>query len=163
MLKTQTWHFESARELFERIRVQAIECAKLEERVHELTSQQGPKGQTFEAIGRESGTDDGSAAMLRKVQVEEELERKQVALAGSVERACLVLYGKSGRGGLARLKDSATADCICGYYLMGMKWQELADEITKPESRDGKQWCKRKAYRGFECIDRMGTKSLCDT
>lgn len=149
-----------ARDWFERIRADVLECARLEEDVLDMNSKTWPRGQTFEAHGRGSGAKDGSAAILRVVQAEEELERRQTALNATIDEALVVLYGLDGRGGLARLKDSATADCICGYYLMGMKWREVANEIARHDSEDARHWCMMRAYRGFECMDRIGMDAL---
>ena len=149
-----------ARDWFDHIRAHVVECARLERDLQDLRSQTEPRGQTFGAMGHGSSATDGSAAILRVVQAEEELERKQAILNATIDEALEVLYGEDGHGGLARAKGSATADCICGYYLMGMTWRKVADDITRPGSEDGSQWCMRKAHRGLEFIDRIGIATL---
>ncbi len=145
-----------ARDWFEQIRAEVLECARMEDDLLKLRAQTGPRGQSYEMVAHSSGTSDGSGPILRVAQAEQELDVRQARCDAMIEEAMDVLYGEDGRGGLAGIKGSATADCICGYYLMGMRWGEVADEITRPESRDGEQWCKRRAYRGFECIDKVG-------
>lgn len=150
----------SARDWFERIHAEVIECAKLESNLQDLKSQLGPKGQEFSVIGHGSVASDASAPVLRAVQAEIDYERRRAKCNAMVERALAVLYGEDGRGGLARCKGSTTADCICGYYLMGMSWREVADELARPDSLDGPQWCKRRAHRAFGFIDRYGAIRL---
>lgn len=149
-----------ARDWFERIRAEVLECARLEDDLLDLRAKAGPRGQSFEMVAHSTGASDGSGPILRVAQAESELDVRQARCNAMVEDAMDVLYGEDGRGGLARLKGSATADCICGRYLMGMRWGEVADEITRPESRDGEQWCKRRAYRGLEFIDKIGLAVL---
>ena len=149
-----------ASDWFESIRAEVIECARMEADLLDLRAKAGPRGQTLEMIAHSSGAADGSGPVIRVADAERELDVRQARCNAMVEDAMDVLYGADGRGGLARLKDSATADCICGHYLMGMKWQEVADEITRPESNCPADWCRMRASRGFECIDRVGVAVL---
>lgn len=152
-----------ARDWFESIRAEVIECARMEADLLDLRSKTWPRGQSYEMVAHSSGTKDGSGPVLRVVEAERELDVRQARCNAMVEDAMDVLYGKDGRGGLARLKGSATADCICGHYLMGMRWQEVADEITRLDSKDGEQWCMRRAYRGLELIDKIGIVVLTES
>lgn len=149
-----------ARDWFEAIRSEVLECARLEDDLLELRAQTGPRGQSYEMVAHSSGTSDGSAPILRVAQAEQELDVRQARCDAMIDDAMVVLYGEDGRGGLARLMDSATADCIYGRYLMGMKWQEVANEITRPESESPEDWCRMRARRGFERIDSVGIGAL---
>ena len=149
-----------ARDWFESIRAEVIECARMEADLLDLRSKTWPRGQALEMVAHSTGATDGSGPVIRVADAERELDVRQARCNAMVEDAMDVLYGVDGRGGLARLKGSATADCICGHYLMGMRWQEVADELARPESKDARQWCKRRAYRGMEYIDRVGASTL---
>ena len=152
----------TCRDWFEYIRSQVLALAAMESRVEELKAKAGPRGQRFDKVGHGGAAHDASAPILSVAEAEAELDRMKVDTNAEVERALLVLYGDDGRGGLARAKGSAYADCICGYYLMGMRWREVAAELAS-DSVDGRQWCKRSAYRGFEFIDRVGMRALADS
>lgn len=147
-----------ARDWFESVRSDVVELARMELKAELLRARTGPKAQGAGSGGR--GASDASAPVLRLVQAEGEVERMRARVEPRVERGLAVLYGESGRGGLAKLKGSATADCICGYYLMGYSWREVAEEMVRPESGDARQWCKRRAYRGLDFIDEVGTWTL---
>lgn len=149
-----------ARDWFESIRAEVLECARMETGLQDLRSKTLPRGQALEMVAHSTGATDGSGPVIRVADAERELDVRQARCDAMVEDAMDVLYGKEGRGGLARLKGSATADCICGHYLMGMRWQEVADEITRPESENPSHWCRMRASRGFECIDRVGADAL---
>ena len=149
-----------ARDWFEQIRAEVIECARMEDDLLKLRAQTGPRGQSYEMVAHSSGTSDGSGPILRVAQAEQELDVRQARCDAMIEEAMDVLYGEDGRGGLARLKGTATADCICGHYLMGMKWQDVADDLARPESENPADWCRMRASRGFECIDRVGAATL---
>lgn len=125
-----------------------------------LQAQTEVRGKTFEPMGRSGVSGGASSAILRVMEASEELDAYKMATNLEIGRALLVLYGRHGNGGLAKLKDSATADAICGYYLMGMSWREVADNLIKPCSKDGEQWCKRRAYRGLDYIERKGLTYL---
>ena len=155
----------NSRDWFESIRAEVIECARMEADLLDLRAKAGPRGQALEMVAHSTGAADGSGPVIRVADAERELDVRQARCNAMVEDAMDVLYGADGRGGLARLKGSATADSICGHYLMGMRWQQVADEIAKPESEDARHWCMMRAYRGFEFIDRVGIealRNLCD-
>lgn len=149
----------TAREWFEDIRARPGRIAKMEDELAVMQSQCEARGQTFEPMGR-GGGGDASSTILRVVEASEELDAYKMATRLETDKALLVLYGRHGNGGLAKLKGAATADAICGYYLMGMSWREVADNLVQPNSKDGEQWCKRRAYRGFECMEHKGITYL---
>lgn len=139
---------------FEYIRSLVLEQEAQRLRLEEATALTEPKGQQYGSIGHGSGSGDASAPIIKAMEAREAYEKKQTILERLLEIAYTILYGTDGKGGLARNVSSAAADCICGYYLLGMTWREVADEMVRPESADGPQWCKRKAYRAFEWMER---------
>ena len=146
----------AARDWFDSLRADVVELEKLRQRAEELQAQVGVKGQRYGSIGHASGSSDPSAKQIALMQAWDTFERHKVALDLELDEAAAVLYGYDNRGGLAKVRCSADADCICGYYLQAMTWRQVAEELVKPESKDGPQWCKRRAYRSLELIDRLG-------
>ena len=149
-----------ARDWFEKIRADVLEVAKMEQRVEELRSSCGPRTGTFGGGAVFSPSRVTTQDLL--VDAESELELRKMSLRANLDRACAVLYGRDGRGGIARLRGSAAADSIHGYYLQGMSWSEVASELVKPESKDAAQWCKRAAYRAIGYVDEVGMYALMD-
>lgn len=135
---------------FEYVRSLVLEQEAQRLRIEEAEAITEPKGQQFGSMGHDSGLGDASAPIIKAMEAKEAYERRQVVLERLLEVADVVLYGK---GGLASRRSATDADCICGYYLMGMTWRQVADEMVRPESADGPQWCKRRAYRAFEWLD----------
>ena len=152
----------NSRDWFDLIRDRVEKLAKLEQNAEDKRSAVLPKGQQFEPSSHR-GPCDGSAAMLRYVEADTELDTMRKDVEGLLERATEVLYGRSGRGGLAKARSSADADCIFGYYLLHMTWREVADELVRPESKNGRHWCRMKACRAFEYMDRVGMDWLVES
>lgn len=138
---------------FEYVRSLVVEQEAQRLRIEEAEAITAPKGQQFGSMGHGSGLGDASAPIIKAMEAKEAYERRQVVLERLLEVAYVVLYGHDGKGGLASRRSATDADCICGYYLMGMTWRQVADEMVRPESEDGPQWCKRRAYRAFEWMD----------
>lgn len=147
----------NAQSWFEYLRALVVEQADLRLKLEEVEAITAPKGQQFGSIGHGSGAGDASTRIIKAMEAKEpyrlKYERRQMALERMLEVATTILYGADGRGGLAKERCSADADCILGYYLLAMSWREVADELVRPDSKDGPQWCKRRAYRAFEWMD----------
>ena len=140
-----------AREWFEGVRVRVLEVADLERRIEEYELGIGPKGQKLGAIGHASGPADDTARVLAAVEDMLALIRKRSQLEPYLDIGTEILYGA---GGVSKLKSEADANCICGYYLMGLSWRQVAEEIARPDSRDARHWCMMRARRAFEWMDR---------
>lgn len=154
--KTRMW--------LEDIRAQVLELARQEKNVQELREQSQTTSGQFGSIGHASGPKDASGMLIRAIQAEADLDVMRAKVNAEIERALLVLYGCEGRGGLAKLKGYMVADCICGYYLQGMTWPQVASAFGWPDegldSKDGPQLCKRRAYRGMEQIELLGAEAV---
>lgn len=154
------------REWLEDIREQVLELARLEKNVQELKEQSQTTGSQFGSIGHASGPKDASGPIIKAIEAENELDVKRAKVNARIDRALLVLYGRDGRGGLAKLKGYMVADCICGYYLQGMTWPQVASAFGWPDegldSKDGPQLCKRRAYRGIEKMELLGAEAVMD-
>lgn len=138
---------------FEYVRANVVELAKLKADLEEAQTKTQPKGQQLGSIGHGSGGKDASSAILKAMEVRTKHDRLNAKVERMLEHATAILYGEDGRSGLAKERCSADADCILGYYLLAMTWREVSDEMVRPESVDGPQWCKRRAYRAFEWLD----------
>lgn len=153
----------SVRDWFDSIHDQVVAVAESEKTIDAMRLSIGSHGQSFGPISKGSVTDQ-CAAILSIVTIETELDVMRARLAPELDRALAVLYGASGRGGLARARDYADADCICGYYLMGMTWAEVAAEMTAVDgSADPAQWCKRRAYRALVYLESCNLDELMDS
>lgn len=152
----------TAREYFEWIRADVIELAEMEERVAMLAeSASSPRAQGEGPSG--SGRAKSQPMADRSIDAERKLERMKAHLMPELDRASDVLYGRSGRGGVAKDCGSAEADSIFGYYLMGYTWREVADELVGPDSKDGAHWCRNRANSAFRYIDHTGMARLADS
>ena len=150
----------TARDWFTSIRGKVVKLGRMEDRVRDLQEQTGITGQGFDAIGHSPGPKDTDSRVLAAIHAQAQFERYRAALCLELESASAVLYGWDNRGGLAKVRCSADADCVCGYYLQALTWRQVAEEMVKPDSKDGPQWCKRRAYRSLELIDRLGIAYL---
>lgn len=151
-----------ARDWFAKIRLDVTELAKIEEHITELQADCGPRSMAAEPSGH-----GGGRKLLSPEDVLAQMEERHDVMGRRIEqtleRASDVLYGKSGRGGIAKHRGSSAADAIYGYYLQGMSWREVADELVRPDSTDGPQWCKRVASRALTYADSVGMDTLADS
>lgn len=147
----------SAREEFEAIRADVLSLESRKEQATQLRYRLEPHGQQLGSIGHGAGSDFTSTSNAI-MQLEQALEVEQSELYQRLERATAILYGADGRGGLASIAGATVADCIHGYYLQGMSWQEVGQELT-----DGDRpadYARYKAQRGLTLIDRYGAAYL---
>ena len=158
MLKTG-W-LMTARDWFESIRADVVELRELEYRVLEVESKLGPHSQRMGSIGG-GGNPDKMRPIDRLVDsgLREKLEAQRSKVIRRVEHATSVLYGESGRGGLARESGSFDADILTLYYLQGETWADVA-RMVNPDSPCPAQWCRSRALRALGKIDRLGADAL---
>ena len=134
-----------ARDWFGELRWKVTCIAKVEEVIKAMRLKVGAHGQKFDAIGKGCGSDI-SVAAIAIAEAEIKLDEMRAKVEPEIETATAVLYGLSGRGGLAKQRCSADTDCILGYYVM--------------DSRDAEQWCKRRAYRALAALDEYDWREL---
>ena len=142
------------RDLFESIHDQVVSVSQMEQAVESMRMRIGSHAQSFGPISKGEVTDN-SSTIITIVELENELDVARARLIPLIDHATSILYGSTGRGGLAKARSYADADCICGYYLMGLTWAQVAAEMAA-DSLDAEQWCKRRAYRALmwlECAD----------
>ena len=147
----------AALEWFESIQALRGQVAGLDNAIEEAYASAGPKGQQMGSIGGNGGGD-SFAGIDRIVDsgMVAERDRLKARLDHMLERATEVLYGKSGRGGLAKAKCSVDADILCCHYLQGMGWADIAREIVRKDTSSPSHWCQMRARRACAYIDRVG-------
>jgi hypothetical protein len=150
----------TARELFSDARRQVVALEAIRREISALRAARGVTGRASGTFDNAGGGTGGSCAGERLYDLEDREQRLGGIVSQTLEDLTCVLYGESGRGGVAACLGSASADCVCGYYLMAMTWPQVAAEMVRPESKDGPQWCRRRAYRALQLIDDVGFVKL---
>lgn len=154
----------TAREWFESIAGLRQRVANLEDAISSAYTSAGPHGQRLGTIGG-SAQHDALEAIDHLIDsgTVAEYESAYALLTSKLDRATDVLYGSSGRGGLAKVRSYTDADILFCHYLQGMGWAEIADEIVKPDSECPRKWCQMRAMRALRYIDRVGMDALADS
>lgn len=157
----------AALDWFESILAESERIRKVKDELAILDAQIGPRSQGYEPMGHGSGN--GSDAILGMALVSARLSELRQVLPlierrheDSLERATQVLYGRSGRGGLARATNTDDADMLCFHYLQGESWASIARRF-EPETSNLTVWCKRRAAWACKQIDRIGMDTLADS
>lgn len=156
----------AAFEWFESLAAEGERIEKIKQNLALLDSRIAPHSQGFDLMGH-SGS--GSDTMLGMAMVSARLAELR-RLLPVVERkhedrvafATSVLYGKSGRGGLARATCTDDADMLRYHYLQGESWASIARRY-EPETSNLTVWCKRRAKWACMQIDKIGMESLADS
>ena len=150
----------TARGWFEYIRAEvlALEDRKRDLETMRLQAEGGGGG--YEAMGKGGTPSDAGPGVIRLVQASEDIDRDQAGINAEIEQALAVLYGNDGDGGLAKLKTSADADILCAYYLQGMEWEQVANDLSAEGSASPKHWCVMRARRALDFIERYGVRNL---
>ena len=145
----------------EDIRTAVLEVRRLEGAAGELEAKAGPHG-AVTAGGH--GTRDHMAPVERAAELRAEADLLSVRLAPMLHAATDALYGRSGRGGVARRRGILDADILCGYYLRGMDWPEVAGELVYgSDTKHPAKWCRTRAMGAIGYMERVGIRSLTDS
>lgn len=144
----------AAQEYFERIRENVIEIERSKGMLDVLMQSEDVSAQSYDC--RTSGGEvDAMDKVDRRIDFESRLKERIGELEGELDDATDVLYGKSGRGGLAKLKGNRYADVLCMAYLQAMTWHETADVM-----RCSQKWCRELASAAFVFVDEFGLSKL---
>ena len=155
----------SAFEWFEGLRAEGERIRRIEQDIAFLESSIAPHGQGFEPMGHGSSTDPMVRMSILSARLGElrgllpDLERRHKE---RLERATSVLYGKSGRGGVAKAVGTDEADMLCFHYCQGESWASVGRRF-EPDTPNLTMWCKRKAERVCKQVDRIGMEALADS
>lgn len=155
-LNAQTY-FESIEGLMARI-------AKLDAEIESAYAQAGPRGQQLGSVGGSGSAHDAMAAVDHIIDSDAVAERDRLdgLLRSHLDYAADVLYGRSGRGGLANATCTDDADVLCFHYLQGESWASIGKRYDV-ESSNLTVWAKTRARRAFRAIDRIGMDTLADS
>ena len=156
----------AALDWLESIRVEGVRIEKAKQDLALLEASISPHAQGFEPMGHGGGSSDamlGMAMMSAKLgelrMLLPELEQRHEA---KMDRALDVLYGRSGRGGLAKVTSLEDADMLCFRYLQDESWASIARRF-EPETSNLTVWCQRRAKVACRVIDRIGMDTLADS
>lgn len=139
-----------AREFFESVRGEIVRLERSRSALEKLRAREGARAQSY-GISTGSAGGDPMDAVGSRIDMEGRLSGRIADAERAVETACEVLYGRDGRGGLAKLKGSRYADAVCIYYVQGQTWADAADAMMC-----SRQWCRSLAAEAFDFIDRTG-------
>lgn len=135
----------------------------LERAVESAYVQAGPKGQMGATVHGGGRTDPLTAIdAIVDTDATAELDRLRTLLHERMDYATDVLYGRSGRGGLALVTSYDDADVLCFHYLHGESWASIARRF-EPDTSNLTTWCKRRAIALCRTIDRHGMEALADS
>lgn len=140
-----------AKEYFEGIRAEVVKTDRAREMLERMRAREGAKAQSYHAGGGSGYAAEPMDSIARRIDFEGRLEKRIAAAEEALDEACEVLYGKDGRGGLAKLKGTRYADAICMGYLQAQPWPEIADIMQCSQ-----QWCHELCNAGFVYIDKVG-------
>ena len=150
-----------AREYFEGIRAEVLAVAREQERLDRMRrdglSITSPR---CDCAGGSHGA--GASSPMDRVDAmidaERRLRRRRSALVAEISDACKVLYGKSGRGGLARVMGTYYADVVYLVYTQGLDWPAAAAELQFSAT-----WCRELSALAFARMDEFGFATLKET
>ena len=155
----------AALDWFESILTEGERIEKIRQNLAMLESRIAPRSQGYEPMGHGGGTDAMLGMALLSARLGElrralpVLERKYEA---KLEYATQVLYGRSGRGGVAKALGTDDADMLCFHYLQGESWASIGRRF-EPDASNLTVWCQRKAKQVCRQIDRIGMDALADS
>lgn len=139
-----------AKEYFEGIRAEVVKTDRAREMLERMKAREGAKAQAYQEGGG-NGVCDPMESVSRRIDFEGRLKQRIADAEEAIDEACALLYGRDGRGGLAKLKGTRYADAICMGYLQAQPWDEIA-EIMQGSVR----WCHTLCDVGFAYIDEVG-------
>ena len=142
----------SASELFEELGYQLARARALERRSREMQESRSASATNWNAIANGGGRGSASSFWLDSaIDMEDEAKRIRREAGPYIELAHELLYGENG---LSRLKGETDAAIVERHYLHGEGWKEIASELASPQSKAPSQWCRRRACRALEFVDR---------
>lgn len=154
----------NARTFFDTIEGLRVRLARLADEIDSAYAQAGPHGQQLGSVGGSGSAHDAMAGIDHIIDSNAVVERDrlQALLELHLDYATDVLYGRSGRGGLAKATCTDDADVLCFHYLQGESWTSISKRY-EVESSNLTVWAKTRARRAFRAIDRIGMDTLADS
>ena len=154
----------NAQTYFESIEGLRSRLERLGNEIESAYAQAGPRGQQLGSVGGSGAPHDAMAGVDHIIDSNAvaERDRLQALLESHLDYATDVLYGRSGRGGLAKATCTDDADVLCFHYLQGESWASIGKRYDV-ESSNLTVWAKTRARRAFRAIDRIGMDVLADS
>lgn len=121
-----------------------------------------PHGQRFGTVGGGGGDQLAGIDSIVDSNAAMRLETAEGMLLRRMDLATDVLYGRSGRGGLAKAACTDDADLLCFHYLQGESWASIARRYGADDA-NLTTWCRRRAVHVCRTIDRIGMRALADS
>ncbi len=153
----------AALEWFESIADLRAKADKLRDEIATAYAAAGVHGQQMGSIG--GGAKHDALAGIDSLidsDAQSRLSKMDSDLIGLTNRALDVLYGDSGRGGVAKMVGTDEADILCYRYLIGESWATVARRY-EPDTSNLTMWCKCRARQTCRQIDRIGMDALADS
>lgn len=144
----------TAKEYFCSIRAEVVKIQQASEMLERMRAKECGRAQSFEPRGK-GGVSSPADAIASRIDFEGRLERRIADANAEVDEALVYLYGRDGRGGLAKVAGSRYADAVCMRYLQGESWRDMADVM-----RCSDKWCKELCSAAFVKIDAVGWAEL---
>ena len=147
----------------ESIRATLLDVEKLNQEAEQLEAKLLPGGGiAMGAIG--SVARDRMDPACDAAELRHKADLLGVKLEAEMSRALEVIYGRSGRGGIAKARSYTDADILVGYYLQGLTWIRVATEMCDGyEGSYPAQWCRSRAMGTIACMERIGLEALADS
>lgn len=156
----------AALDWFESICTEGERIKKIKQNLAMLESRIAPRSQGYEPMGHGGGSSDAMLGMAMMSARLGELRRLlplvECRYEDKLEYATQVLYGRSGRGGVAKALGTDEADMLCYHYLQGESWASIGRRF-EPDASNLTVWCQRKAKQICKQIDRIGMDALADS
>lgn len=156
----------AALDWFESINTEGERIEKIKQNLAMLESRIAPRSQGYEPMGHGGGSTDAMLGMAlvsaRLGELRRLLPLVERRYEDKLEYATQVLYGRSGRGGVAKALGTDEADMLRFHYLQGESWASIGRRF-EPDASNLTVWCQRKAKQVCKQIDRIGMESLADS
>lgn len=137
-----------AAEYFAQVSRYAEDLRRCCETLEELDSD-GLHGISYDHLRSPSNID--SYARESRLDYRAKLESRMKSDRLAIAEACMLLYGRDGKGGLSKLKGRNSADVIYMRHIRGMSWRAIAKESDCSVST-----CRYYQRKAFEFIDTHG-------
>ena len=157
----------AARDLFEQIGELESYARSLRGRIIAARGQAGPHGVATDAIVVSGGTRRDAYAGIDAIvdgDIEGEYRRVARRLDGLRRLAMAILYGKSGKGGLAKERSADDAYILELRYLRGVGWARMSrDYVEVEDTTRPADYLRIRARRALRHIDRVGAGALVES
>ena len=143
-----------AREFFGAVRAAAIDAERTRRMLFAMESREGVKAQSY-APRITGGKSDPLAVTDARIDREAEWHGRIERAYALIDEACAVIYGTDGRGGVASLMGTTTADAMWWRYCDAASWEKVARVTcySKPHVQ-------RLVYAALDMVDALGFEAV---